>query len=202
MHKDLFNKITELEHLFLAWDEFKHGKRSRKDVMSFECELENNIFRLHEELRSRIYRHGQYEGFFISDPKRRHVHKATVKDRLVHHAVFSVLNPLFEKTFIENSFSCRVGKGSHKGVHVVAKILQKESKNDTRPCYVLKCDIQKFFDNIDHELLVTFLARRIRDEKLMGLLKEIIGSYESGIKREREREREREQALRAPEEYP
>ena len=128
-------------------------------------------------------------GFFISDPKRRHIHKATVRDRVAHHAVFNILNPIFEKTFIANSFSCRIGKGSHKGVEIVTDMIRKVSRNNSRPCYALKCDVQKFFDSIDHQILLSFLSERIQDEKMMRLIRELIGSYESGksgIKRERE----------------
>jgi retron-type reverse transcriptase len=198
IYKDVFNKVIELDNLFSAWNEFKKGKRSRLDVMSFEYELEREIFSLHEELTNQCYKHGGYTGFFISDPKRRHIHKAIVRDRVVHHAVFSILNPLFENMFIPQSFSCRVGKGSHKGVEIVAKMLNKASQNNSRVCYALKCDIQKFFDNIDHKILLSFLSRRMRDEKMMWLLRELVESYESGITRERERERERESWRYAP----
>lgn len=190
VYKNVFNKVIELDNLFSAWDEFKKGKRSRPDVAYFEFELETHIFKINDELRDETYRHGPYEGFFISDPKRRHIHKATVRDRIIHHAVFSILNPLFENTFVANSFSCRIKKGSHKGVDVVTNMLRKESKNNSRPCYALKCDIQKFFDNIDHQILLSFLTKRIQDEKMIRLLEELIGSYKNEAEFKRERERE------------
>ena len=201
-YKNLFDKTIELDNLFSAWDEFKKGKTSRPDVGLFELGLETHIFKLHEELRDETYTHDPYEGFFISDPKRRHIHKATVRDRVIHHAVFSVLNPLFEKTFIAHSFSCRIGKGSHKGVEALADMLRKESKNNTRACYALKCDVQKFFDSIDHEILISFLQKRIRGKKMMRLLIRLVESYREE-KAEFKRERERELlALRAREASP
>jgi retron-type reverse transcriptase len=202
IYANLFDKIICPENLFLAWDEFKKGKRSRPDVELFEHELEKNIFNLHHELRNMTYEHGEYKGFYIADPKLRHIHKALVRDRIFHHAVFSVLNSLFERSFIATSYSCRVGKGTHKGVKKVSEMLNQVSRNNTRTCYALKCDVRKFFDNIDHEILLSILSKRINDEKTIELLKKLIGSYESGgILRERERERERVWRF-APKAYP
>jgi retron-type reverse transcriptase len=178
-YKDLFNKIVQPETLFLAWKEFRTGKGSKTDVLLFEGDLESNIFKLSRELRSKKYRHGRYEGFYISDPKLRHIHKASVRDRVLHHAIFTVLNPVFEPTFISNSFSCRVGKGTHKGVEMFRNMLRKESENNTRTCYVLKCDVQKFFDSIDHNILLSILTKKIKDSNTIWLLNNIIESYAS-----------------------
>ena len=177
IYKELFNKIIDPENLFSAWDKFRQDKRSKKDVQRFEKNLEQNIFQLHRDLRDRIYKHGPYESFFIADPKRRHIHKATVRDRILHHAIFKVLNPIFEPTFISNSFSCRIGKGTHKGVNALRFMLRKESQNNTRACYVLKCDVRKFFDSVDHDILLSILERRISDSETMWLLRNIIESY-------------------------
>jgi RNA-directed DNA polymerase len=116
--KKLFDNVCSPEALFSAWDEFKRDKGRKTDVLDFEKHLEQNIFQLYREIRGKTYRHRPYEGFYIYDPKRRHIHKASVRDRVLHHAVFKVLNPIFEPTFIPTSFSCRVGKGTHRGVTV------------------------------------------------------------------------------------
>src|SRR3989338_9563507 len=108
-HKNLFDKIISPENLFSAWDDFKNDKRSKIDVQRFEYHLEENIFKLRRELQNKTYEHGQYTGFYIRDPKPRHIHKAAVRDRILHHALFSVVNPIFEQTFIQSSFSCRIG---------------------------------------------------------------------------------------------
>lgn len=180
VYKNLFTQIANAENLFLAWDEFKRGKTSKADVQEFEINLERNIFELARDLQNKVYKHGPYFGFLISDPKLRHIHKATVRDRILHHAIFQVLNPIFEPTFISHSYSCRVGKGSHKGVNDVEKMLLSVSKNNTHPCYVLKCDVRKFFDSIDHQILIEILGRRIKDPDVMWLLSGIIGSFSSG----------------------
>lgn len=189
-YRNIFNNVITVRNLFLAWDEFKKDKRSRPDVQRFELHLEENIFALHHDLKNNIYRHMCYEEFFIYDPKLRHIYKAVVRDRILHHAIFNILNPLFEPTFVATSFSCRISKGNHKGVGAVANMLRKESLNNIRICFALKCDVQKFFDNIDQSRLICTLSKRIEDRKMMELLRELIGSYEIGTRFERERERE------------
>jgi len=192
IYKDVFEKIVSPENLFNSWTNFKHDKQKRLDVQEFEISLEESIFKLNRELKTGVYKHGSYKPFYIHDPKQRLIHKATVRDRVVHHAIYSVLNPIFESTFIANSFSCRIGKGTHKGVRALERMLRKVSGNNTRNCFALKCDIKKFFDSIDHQILLNILGKRIKDIKTMSLLAKIISSFSSGTARERERERERE----------
>ncbi len=173
----VFDQIISLENLFAGWKEFHKDKQIKPDVLKFELNLEPNIFQLHRDLKSHRYKHGPYTSFYITDPKRRHIHKATVRDRVLHHAVFNILNPLFEPTFISHSFSCRIGKGSHKGVDCLTKTLRQISLNYTGPCFALKCDISKFFASIDHSVLLNLLSKKIKDDKAMWLIKEIIGSF-------------------------
>jgi RNA-directed DNA polymerase len=177
VYRNLFSHMVEPASLFLAWEKFCKCKRNRKDVAHFEWELEQNIFELHRELSTQTYHHDSYSGFYITDPKQRHIHKATVRDRVVHHAVFQVLNPIFEPTFIANSYSCRTGKGTHKGVEAVERMSRKVSQNYTRPCFVLKCDVRRFFDSVDHDILLDILGRRIKDADTMWLLERIVRSY-------------------------
>lgn len=177
IYRKLFASMIDPTALFLAWEKFCRGKRHRKDVRRFEWELEQNIFALHRELAEKTYHHDPYSGFFINDPKQRHIHKATVRDRVVHHAVFQVLNPIFEPTFIANSFSCRIGKGTHKGVEAVERMTREVSQNYTRQCFALKCDVRRFFDSIDHDVLLEILGRRIKDPDVMWLLERIVRSY-------------------------
>jgi len=179
VYKDTFAKIISLENLFAAWDKFKHDKQQKRDVQRFGWRVEENIFELHRELVQRRYRHGPYTSFYINDPKQRHIHKASVKDRVLHHAVFAVLNPVFEETFIPHSFSCRVGKGTHRGVSALESVVRAVSNNYTQPCFVLKCDVQKFFASVDHGILLELIAERIRDRDTIWLFTEIIESFPS-----------------------
>lgn len=178
-YKKLFDAIIAPENLFAAWDRFKQGKRGKLDVQEFERYLEQNIFKLYRELRDRTYKHDVYTSFYIQDPKQRHIHKASVRDRIVHHAVFRIINPLFEPTFISHSFSCRVGKGTHKGVAAMEKMIRQVSRNYSGKCFVLKCDIRSFFESIDHDTLVMILRKKVRDEGALWLIEEIIKSHYS-----------------------
>lgn len=178
-YKNVFEKIISLENLFAAWDKFQSGKKKKRDVCEFEWELEKNIFQLHRDLKNKTYKHGAYTSFYIQDPKQRHIHKAAVRDRVLHHAVFSVLNPIFEPTFIAHSLSCRVGKGTHKGVEILDKTTKTVSRNTYKSCFALKCDIKKFFETVDHAILMTLLAKRIKDADAMWILGEIVGGFKS-----------------------
>lgn len=179
IYKDTFWLIISPQALFHAWEVFRSDKRNKPDVAAFELDLEQNIFKLYRELKSGEYRHQPYMGFWIHDPKLRRIHKASVKDRVLHHAVFSMLNQIFEPTFISDSYSCRIGKGTHKGTQKVFEMVRKVSRNYTQPCYVLKCDVRRFFDSVDHDVLLEILGEKIKDEKTMSLLREIIESFET-----------------------
>src|SRR3990167_291627 len=137
-----YSQLISIENLFQAWEEFKKGKRSKPDVMFFERNLEDNLFNLHQELTKGTYRHGRYTEFYVNDPKRRHIHKAKVADRIVHHALYKYLYNLFDKTFLYDSYSSRIGKGTHKSVKRLEKFTRIVSKNYTRDCWAQKLDIK------------------------------------------------------------
>ena len=139
----------------------------------------DNIISLHQDLTNCVYHHGPYQAFNINDPKPRNIHKASVRDRLLHHAIYRVLYPFFDRTFISDSFSCRLNKGTHKALNRFRKFGYKVSKNNTKTCWVLKCDIKKFFDNIDHEILIYILKGYIPDKDIIWLLSDIIRSFSS-----------------------
>ncbi len=181
LHSYTFEYIISTENLLNAWQEFLRGKRNRKDVQEFERDLMKNILFLYKELQSRAYIHGGYIAFNISDPKPRSIHKASVRDRLFHHAIYRVLYPYFDKKFIHDSYSCRVGKGTHKAMNQFRQYFYKVSKNNTKTCFVLKCDIKKFFANIDHEILKNILAKHIRDKDTLWLFEQVIGSFSKGL---------------------
>ncbi|PIP66850.1 MAG: hypothetical protein COV79_05180 [Parcubacteria group bacterium CG11_big_fil_rev_8_21_14_0_20_41_14] len=114
-----------------AWEEFLHGKRKKKDVILFQANLMDNIFALYDELVGKIYRHGGYKCFKISDPKPRIIHKAKVRDRLVHHLLYQELYPFFDRQFIFGSYSCRLNKGTHRAMREFVRIERKASQNNT-----------------------------------------------------------------------
>ena len=174
-----FEEIISLDNLLLAWKEFERGKKNRRDVQEFSLRLMDNIISLHRDLLHHTYKHGGYQAFKINDPKPRDIHKATVRDRLLHHAIHRILYPFFEKTFIADSYSCRIEKGTHKAIDRFKKFACKVSRNNTRTCWILKCDIRKFFANIDHKILLGILREYIPDKNIIRLLENVVGSFTS-----------------------
>ena len=137
----------------------------------------DNIIRLQEDLAQHTYNHGSYQAFRINDPKPRQIHKSLVRDRLLHHAICRQFYPFFDRTFIADSFSCRLNKGTHKALNRFRQFGYKVSRNDTRTCWVLKCDIRKFFENINHEILLTILKEYVPDKNITWLLEKVIRSF-------------------------
>jgi len=177
VYKDIFERMVSTDNLLSAWHKFKRGKMKKKDVQEFNLHLEKHIFELHRNLTSGSYRHGKYHGFHIQDPKLRHIHKAEVRDRIVHQAVYAVLTEIFEPTFIHHSYSCRLTKGTHKAVKTLETMTRKMTHNYTSACYALKCDIRKFFDSVDHGILLDIIRRKVKDERACSLFREIIESF-------------------------
>jgi len=173
-----FEEVVGLENLCEAWQEFIRGKRKKKDVQEFMLRLGDEIADLHADLVSGKYTHGQYMYFRINDPKPRDIHKATVRDRLLHHAIHRKLYPFFAPIFISDSFSCQTGRGMHRALEHFQRSTRKVSRNNTRTCWILKCDIRKFFASVDHGILLTILRERITDHRLVGLLARVIESFQ------------------------
>ncbi len=176
-----YDDIISVENLLAAWREFLKGKRKKKDVQEFERNLISNVLLLHAELAAQSYQHGGYKHFKISDPKPRDIHKAAVRDRLLHHALYRMLSPHLNRTFIQDSYSCRLRKGTHKAINEFRRSAYKASVNHTRTIWVLKCDIRKFFASVDQEVLRKILTRRIKDRQVPLLLDRVIQSFDSGI---------------------
>ncbi len=172
-------KIAGMQSLLEAWEEFIAAKRKKRDTQEFQFHLVDNLFALHADLINHTYRHGGYQAFNVADPKPRNIHKASVRDRLVHHAIHRVLYPFFDRMFIADSFSCRVGKGTHAAMNRFRTFAHIVSKNNTRTSWVLQCDIRKFFANVDHRKLIEILKTYIPNRDIVWLLEEVVASFSS-----------------------
>ena len=172
-----YEDIVSLENLLEAWKEFLKGKKNRKDVQIFSQNLMGNIIKLHNDLLNKIYSHSEYYAFNISYPKPRNIHIASVRDRLLHHAVYRKLYPYFNSTFISDSYSCRLQKGTLKAVDRFKKFAYKVSKNNTKTIWILKCDVRKFFASVDHKILKNILNEYIHDKNMLWLLEKVIDSF-------------------------
>jgi retron-type reverse transcriptase len=174
-----YDSIISVENLLNAWKHFQKGKKSKKDVQIFEYQLMENLLSLHTDFKSKTYTHGDYNAFKVNDPKPRDIHKATVRDRVLHHALYRALSPFYFSLFIADSYYCQDGKGVHKALKRFKKFGGRTSKNNTKQCYVLKCDIKKFFASIDQVVLVKILKERIQDPSIFDLLQKVIESFSS-----------------------
>lgn len=172
-----YEDVISVSNLLYAWQEFEVGKSKKPDVIEYGQVLMDNILALHRDLVNHTYNHGNYHEFRINDPKPRLIHKASVRDRLLHHAVYRILYPFFDRTFIPDSFSCRNEKGAHKAIKRFQKMAYQVSCNHTRSAWVLKCDIRKFFASIDHIILLGLLDEYIPDKRIVRLLENIITSF-------------------------
>ena len=162
--------VASVRNLFRAAAKARKGKTRRADVESWWLRRESEISSLRQELLSGEYRPGPYRFFKIHRPKQRNVAAAPFRDRVVHHALCNFLEPTLERGFIARSLSCQKGKGT-----TAARECCRQLTNRYR--YVLKCDVSKFYPNLDHEVLRERLIQRIRCEKVMGLIDLILGSY-------------------------
>ena len=163
----LFPALTTFANLHQAYRKAARGKRGQVPVAQFELNLEGNLLQLQDELRSHAYRPGGYRSFYIRDPKHRLISAAPFRDRVVHHALCSVIEPLFERGFIGDSYANRLGKGTHLALD------RAQSFARGRP-FVLQCDIRQFFPSVDHGVLRGILARTIADEDVLALAAAIL----------------------------
>ena len=176
-----YKDIVTFESLLTAWNDFISKKRKRSDINEYALHLSDNLFDLLNELKNSSYIHGEYDQYIICDPKKRVIHKANVKDRIVHRLVYNTLYSYFDKRYIYDSYSCRVGKGTHKAQARFRSFVNIVSKNYTKPCFVLKFDIKKCFESINKETLKLILVRHIEDAILKDLVYSIIDSFPSGL---------------------
>jgi hypothetical protein len=172
-----FEEMFSLPALFAAWKSFERGKRKRVDVCDYRVRLIERLSVLHRDLSAGTYRHGGYSAFTVSDPKPRMIHKAHVRDRIVHHAIHRALVPFFEARFIYDSYSCRANKGTHRSVKRLAACARRESANHTKTVWVLQCDIAKCFASIGHERLLSIIRQHIVCNRTMAVIEEVVRSF-------------------------
>ena len=165
----IWEQVTAMENLYAAYCKARKGKRARPDVARFSLDLEPSLCGLQRELISREYRPGPYRQFTVYERKPRLISVAPFRDRVVHHAVMNIIEPLLDKRFIPDTYACRKGKGVHQAV----ARYQQFARDHT---YVLKLDIARYFPSIDRSILKQQLVRRIKDKAVLALLERIIDS--------------------------
>ncbi|MCK9340965.1 MAG: reverse transcriptase/maturase family protein [Synergistaceae bacterium] len=174
-YTDLYQKICTFSAIYRAYQLCRRGKREREYAIEFEKDLETNIFNLRDDLVSGRWTPGQYSRFFVEDPKRRLINAPPYKDRVIHQAVSSAILPIWEPMFIRDTYACLTGRGTHLAVDRLQQFMRRYPKGTG---YVLQLDVKSYFASIDHEILLNLLSERIRDWKMMRLIRLIVESYE------------------------
>lgn len=172
-----FEEITSFQSLYNAYLQARRGKRSRLDVALYSYYLEGNLIKTEEILRDETYITGEYHRFFVLEPKKRLVMSLHFRDRVVQWAIYDRLYQFYDKQFIEDSYGCRKGKGSHRASARLQYWLKQVHRKPGK-WYYLKLDISKYFYRVDHAVLIEILRKKIKDEKLMRLLERIINGKE------------------------
>ena len=176
-----FEEMFSFASLLRSWQEFVVGKRGKVDVADFASNVIHNLSVLHDDLMRGRYHHGGYTYFRVSDPKPRDIHKASVRDRVVHHAIYRALYPYFDRYFISDSYSCRVEKGTHRALRKLAICVRREGRNNTHTVWALSCDIKKCFASVSHIILKELLRQQIECPMILAVIDSVIDSFSSGI---------------------
>ena len=171
------NQLHDWDNLLLAYRKASKGKRGHPDVAEFEYRLEAHLLQLQRELQDQSYQPGEYHSFYIHDPKIRLISAAPFRDRVVHHALCNIIEPAFERSFIEDSYANRIGKGTHKA-------LDRAQGFARRFKYVLICDVRQFFPSIDHQILFDILKRKQAARQHLWLIQKILDSGASVLRDE------------------
>lgn len=166
---NLWSEVIAFENLLAAKRTAQRGKRFRDNVLAFNYNLETELLKLQAELANKIYIPGKYRTFEIVEPKRRTISAAPYRDRVVHHALCNIIVPIFERTFIDDSYANRVGFGTHRALRRFTDFARSSH-------YVLQCDIKKYFPSIDHEILKALLHRKLKCPDTLWLVDKIVDS--------------------------
>lgn len=165
----LFEKMTNFETLYYSYRRARLGKRAQPEVAEFDFHLEGELFALQEELRAKTYTPGAYRSFYKTEAKRRLISAAPFRDRVVHHALISAMEPFFERRFIFDSYANRLGKGTHRALDRCTHFLRAGG-------YVLQCDVRQFFPSIDHQIMMARLTRVVDDPDVLWLSRRILSA--------------------------
>ena len=191
-YNKLYKKLYSTDNLISAFRKARKGKSKKNYVINFESNLERNIAVLQRDLRLKKYNPNRLKKFIVRDPKTRIIHSSIFRDRIVHHAIVNLIQPIYEKIFIYDSFASRKSKGTHSAVKRFKSFLNKASSNGQKiknpfnnnsiKGYVLKADIKHYFATIDHEVLINILRKKINDKDFIDLIKIVLNNFKTNKK--------------------
>ena len=184
-YKNLYLKICNFHNLLLAWRKARKGKTKKSYVIEFEKDTIGNLFQLQKELIKGTYKPKPLKTFILRDPKTRKISKSDFRDRIIHHALVRIIEPIFDKTFIYDSCANRKNKGNLFAIMRFDKFKRKVSKNgkikgwfnnNQIKGYCLKADIKHYFEKINHNLLINIIKRKILDKEVIQLIEKILNN--------------------------
>ena len=165
-----------MSNLILAWRKARKGKTKKNYVIEFEANLFKNLISLSDKLKNQTYKPEPLKNFVLRDPKTRKISKSAFPDRIVHHAVVRIIEPLFDKSFIYDSCANRVGKGNLFALKRFELFQRKVTKNNSRISFCLKADIKHYFKEVNYKILIEILSRKIKDKKVIWLIGQILNN--------------------------
>ena len=176
-YRKIFDKIISLENLELAYKKARKGKTKKDYVIEFESNLKENVLQLHTELKNETYKPEPLKTFTLRDPKTRVISKSAFRDRVIHHAICNIIESIFDKTFINECCANRKGKGNLYALSLFDKYKKKVTNNNTKTAFCLKADIRHYFFEVNQEILLNILRRKIKDERTINLINKILKNY-------------------------
>jgi retron-type reverse transcriptase len=174
----LWDRFISFENVYRGYCAAARGKRYRDEILAFKANLEDNLFSIIQDLKETAYVPLPFKHFWITEPKNHLISAPAFPDRVVHHALCQVIEPVFERRFVDESFACRTGRGTHAAVRHVSRCTRL-AKRRWGDYYVLKCDVHKFFPSIDHGVLKGLIRKAIRDTRLLHVIDTVIQSYQT-----------------------
>ncbi|MBS3078880.1 hypothetical protein J4218_02050 [Candidatus Pacearchaeota archaeon] len=184
-YNNLYSKIYDIDNLMRAWRKARKGKTKKHYVIEFEKDTIGNLFQLQKELIDYTYIPKPLVNFILRDPKTRKISKSAFRDRIIHHAIIRVIESLFDKSFIYDSCANRKGKGNLFAIKRFESFIRKVSKNgkingwfnnNQIRGYCFKADIRHYFEEVDHNILLTIMKNKISDERVIGLIEKILAN--------------------------
>jgi retron-type reverse transcriptase len=177
MNRDLWKELCSYENLFLAYKKARKHKTTKNYVIEFEKDLEDNLLILKSELLLHSYNPKPLVNFIIRDPKTRKISKSDFRDGIIHHALVRVIETIFDKSFIYDSCANRIGKGNLFALKRFDLFKRKATKNNSRTAFCLKADIKHYFQEVNHQILLKIIRRKIKDENVIWLIKQILRNF-------------------------
>ena len=178
---NFYYKLYNFSNLILAFKKARKHKTKKLYVIEFEKDLRKNLLKLHEELKNKDYKPEPLKTFILCDPKTRKISKSAFRDRVVHHALVNVIEPIFDKAFIYDSCANRIGKGNLFALNRFELFKRKVTHNLKIEAFCLKADVKHYFEEVNHKSLIEIISRKIKDEKVIWLIQQILSNMPSQI---------------------